>query len=171
MHHPGRRTCVPFSFTNSSACRRWRRGPLVLCEPQLCHSMEHSGCNSAMYVCLPACIFGAICVGRAFCPTLCLTVVELRFKTTHKLKNSFVDPTGSHILVTAVGSGGPVVMYAHKDKAEAKELTKLKASETRRSVWLIVPSGCCLSHPSRMSRSHLWPGIRITCSQTPRVPS
>ena len=53
-------------------------------------------------------------------------VVELRFKTPHKLKHIFVDPTGYHMLISAVSSSGAIAMYAHKDKAEAKELQRLK---------------------------------------------
>lgn len=53
-------------------------------------------------------------------------VVEMRFKAPHKLLRSFVDPTGCHVIVVAMGSAGAVTMYVHKDKAEARELTKLK---------------------------------------------
>ncbi len=53
-------------------------------------------------------------------------VVEMRFKAPHKLLRSFVDPTGCHVIVVAMGSAGAVTMYVHKDKADARELTKLK---------------------------------------------
>jgi hypothetical protein len=53
-------------------------------------------------------------------------VVELRFRSPHQLQRMFVDPTGCHIIISATGSDGAVTLYAHKDKREAKELSKLK---------------------------------------------
>jgi hypothetical protein len=58
-------------------------------------------------------------------------VVDLKLRGTHKLHRVFVDPTGHHVLLSATGPSGTVVLYAHTTMAEAKEMPKMKV----RSLW------------------------------------